>query len=238
MSIDWSRTRERAAVHAALAEPVRLAMVDQLVTGDRSPGELAASLGLTSNLLAHHLGVLTSAGLVTRSRSEGDRRRTYVQLLPSALASLVPAAVLRAARVVFVCTRNSARSQLAAALWSRRSSVPCAAAGTDPARRIDRRAVAVAQRYGLSLADARTAHVDRILDRDDLTVAVCDGAHERLASRPDRLHWSVVDPVRAGTADAFERAFHEIEARIDRLAPLVHAPHASRPPHTAARRKT
>lgn len=237
MVVDWKATRERAAVHAALAEPARLAIVDQLVTGDRSPGELGASLGLTSNLLAHHLGVLAAARLVTRSRSEADRRRSYVQLLPAALASLTPSAALTAARVVFVCTRNSARSQLAAALWARRSKVPCAAAGTDPARRIDRRAVAVAHRFDLSLDGAGTAHVDEVVEPGDLTVAVCDGAHERLASRASRLHWSVADPVRVGTTDAFERAFHDIEGRVHRLAPLVHADDPRRVPSHARRQK-
>ncbi len=237
MEVDWRATRQRAAVHAALAEPARLAIVDQLVTGDRSPGELGASLGLASNLLAHHIGVLAAAGLVTRSRSEADRRRSYVQLLPAALAALTPSAAITAARVVFVCTHNSARSQLAAALWARRSQVPCAAAGTDPARRIDRRAIAVAHRFGLSLAGAGTAHVDQVLEPADLTVAVCDSAHERLASRPERLHWSVTDPVRDGTADAFERAFHDIEARVHRLAPLVRAHDGGRAPSQARRRK-
>lgn len=70
----------RAAVHAALGDPVRLAIVDRLVTGDASPGELAGDAGLGSNLLAHHLEVLQDAGVILRSRSEGDRRRSYVQL--------------------------------------------------------------------------------------------------------------------------------------------------------------
>src|ERR671910_234849 len=70
----------RAAVFAALGEPIRLALVDRLLTGDASPGELASDVGLGSNLLAHHLGVLEDAGIIRRVRSEGDRRRSYVQL--------------------------------------------------------------------------------------------------------------------------------------------------------------
>ena len=70
----------RAAVFAALGEPVRLALVDRLVAGDASPGELAADVGLGSNLLAHHLSVLEDAGIIRRARSEGDRRRSYVHL--------------------------------------------------------------------------------------------------------------------------------------------------------------
>src|SRR6187431_2201341 len=71
----------RAAVHAALGEPVRLAIVDRLGPGDASPGELAEAVGLASNLLAHHLKVLEEAGVIRRVRSEGDKRRSYVQLV-------------------------------------------------------------------------------------------------------------------------------------------------------------
>src|SRR6478672_4946156 len=70
----------RAAVHMALGEPVRLAIVDRLGPGDASPGELADAVGLGSNLLAHHLKVLEVARVIRRVRSEGDRRRSYVQL--------------------------------------------------------------------------------------------------------------------------------------------------------------
>jgi protein-tyrosine-phosphatase/DNA-binding transcriptional ArsR family regulator len=211
--------RRRAAVHAALADQARLAVVDELVAGDRSPSELGAALGLPSNLLAHHLKVLQEVGLVTRGRSEADRRRTYLRLVPEALVALVPVVVVPARRVVFVCTHNSARSQLAAALWARRSRVPAASAGTRPATRVHRRAVTTARRHGLPLA-ASTRHVDDVVEPGDLLVAVCDRAYEQLGQRV-RLHWSVPDPVRAGTAAAFERAYAEIEQRVDRLAPVV-----------------
>ena len=78
----------RAAVHAALADPARLLITDTLALGDVSPSDLADMLAMPSNLLAHHLHVLEQAGLLTRRRSEGDRRRSYVQLVPGALDSL------------------------------------------------------------------------------------------------------------------------------------------------------
>jgi ArsR family transcriptional regulator, arsenate/arsenite/antimonite-responsive transcriptional repressor / arsenate reductase (thioredoxin) len=88
---------------------------------------------MPSNLLAHHLGVLEQAGLVSRHRSEGDRRRTYLRLVQGALDPLArpPARTVR--RVLFVCTANPAGSHLAAALWRRTSSIPVASAGTHPA---------------------------------------------------------------------------------------------------------
>src|SRR5260370_17034544 len=78
----------RAAIHAALADPARLQIADTLGAGDTSPSELAAMLAMPSNLLAHHLHVLEQAGLLTRRRSDGDRRRTYLQLIPGVLESL------------------------------------------------------------------------------------------------------------------------------------------------------
>ena len=87
----------RAAVHAALADPARLRITDTLFAGDASPSELAAMLAMPSNLLAHHLHVLEQAGIVTRRRSQGDRRRTYLQLISGTLDPLA-APPARAAR--------------------------------------------------------------------------------------------------------------------------------------------
>ena len=66
-------------------------------------------------------------------RSEGDRRRSYLTLVPGVLEELMPATGLTASRIVFVCTENSARSQLAAAIWAAASAVPATSAGTHPA---------------------------------------------------------------------------------------------------------
>lgn len=211
----------RAARHAALADPARLQVVDLLALGDASPGELRTALGMPSNLLAHHLNVLAEAGLVTRSRSEGDRRRSYVRLDPTALDALVAAAPATAAgRVVFVCTANSARSRLAEALWQRRSAVPVTSAGTHPAARVADGARAVADRRGLALPAGPPRPLGGTLTADDLVVTVCDAAHEELGHRA-ALHWSVPDPVRTGTAAAFDAAFDDLARRVDRLTDHV-----------------
>lgn len=214
-SLEW-----RARVHAALGEPARLAVVDTLVAGDASPGELGRALNLPTNLVAHHLKVLEDAGVVARSRSEGDRRRTYLRLVPEALAGLAAPRLSTAPRVVFVCTHNSARSQLAAALWNQHSHVPAASAGIQPANRVHPRARRVALRHGLTLDRARPTHIADVVRADDLVVAVCDNAHEHLGEQP-RLHWSVPDPVRTDTDDAFEAAYTDIASRIERLAPAL-----------------
>src|ERR1700758_1777836 len=112
---------QRAAVHAALADPARLRIADALCDGDASPKQLGTMLAMPSNLLAHHLRVLEQAGIITRRRSEGDRRRTYLRLLPGALDQRGGPGGRPARRVLFVCTANSARSHLAAALWHQAS---------------------------------------------------------------------------------------------------------------------
>ncbi len=238
-----ARLVQRARRHAALGEPVRLAIVDQLVLGDASPSELGEVVGLATNLLAHHLKVLDEAGLIRRVRSEGDGRRSYVQLRwqDQDVATLVTATSgelsTAVPRVVFVCTHNSARSQLAAAVWAKASDIPASSAGTHPAARVHPRAVAAARRHGLRLDAATTHHVDQTMQPGDLIVAVCDNAHEALGADPPRpgateapngrgwLHWAIPDPVRVDTDAAFEAAYTDLTHRVARLAGSV-----SRPP--------
>jgi protein-tyrosine-phosphatase/DNA-binding transcriptional ArsR family regulator len=241
----------RATIHAALGEPLRLAIVDHLVLGDASPGELATRMSVPSNLLAFHLGVLDDAGIVRRAKSEGDGRRQYVQLrlddpTVAALTRPVPTdpltaslgqALDRTSALVFVCTANSARSQLAAAAWRRASPIPATSAGTHPADQVHPTAVETGRRHGLDLNDATTAHLADLVDvgvpdGETLLVAVCDNAHEELTRTglpgPDRdddaagarrwLHWHVPDPVRAATEEAFEAAYAQITQRVARLA--------------------
>jgi ArsR family transcriptional regulator, arsenate/arsenite/antimonite-responsive transcriptional repressor / arsenate reductase (thioredoxin) len=212
----------RAAVHAALADPARLQIVDTLRAGDASPSELARTLAMPSNLVAHHLNVLEAQDLVVRRRSEGDRRRTYIHLVHNALASLVPAGAYGARRVLFVCTANSARSHLAAALWRQASDVPSISAGTHPAERIDPRALAAAKRHQLPLRRVHPQRISEVEMRGDLIITVCDLAHEELGDRAT-LHWSIPDPVRVGNGPAFDKALEGIAQRVSQLAPHLAA---------------
>jgi ArsR family transcriptional regulator, arsenate/arsenite/antimonite-responsive transcriptional repressor / arsenate reductase (thioredoxin) len=213
----------RAALHAALADPARLQIVDTLLLGDASPSELAEALGMPSNLLAHHLKVLEREGVVGRTRSEGDKRRSYVQLVPGGLDGLVAGDVKPVPRVLFVCTANSARSHLAAALWRQASEIPAVSAGTHPAEEIAAGAVESARRHGLKLPQVRPQHVDGVRSDGDLVVTVCDRAHEEL-DFPIDVHWSIPDPILAGTAEAFDHALEEIGRRVGNLAPRLSLP--------------
>jgi ArsR family transcriptional regulator, arsenate/arsenite/antimonite-responsive transcriptional repressor / arsenate reductase (thioredoxin) len=216
-----SEAMRRVQTHAALADPGRLAIVDRLLLADASPSELQIALAMSSNLIAHHVGVLEGAGILRRTRSEGDRRRTYLQMIPEALNALVPSTARQAKRVVFVCTQNSARSQLAVAVWNRRSSLPAASAGTHPAAEVHPRAVAAAQRHNLPMRPQIPQHLNDIVSPTDLVIAVCDNAHEELSSDSRRLHWSIPDPAKTAGDDAFDSVLDDLTDRIDRLAPSV-----------------
>lgn len=210
---------ERAAVHAALGEPVRLAIVDELIRSDRAPSELADGFGLPTNLLAHHLGVLERVGLVERSVSSGDRRRRYVRVVPGALADVIGSLGGRpdptVGSALFVCTHNSARSQLAAAIWRASTGAPAVSAGTHPAAQVHPGAVAAARRRGLDLSGAEPRRLaDGEVTAAELVVTVCDRAHEEADLPAGALHWSVPDPVGASGPDPFDRAADSIEHRI------------------------
>lgn len=204
------------AVHAALAEPTRLAIVDELVTSDRSPSELSRRFQVPGNLLAHHLDVLEDAGLIARFTSSGDRRRRYVRLRHDVAAGMAGTTGSLPDAVVFVCTRNSARSQLAAALWRARTGHPARSAGTHPADRVHPGAVAAARRAGLALGHRRPRLLDDV-DAAEVVVTVCDRAHEELAAERSWWHWSVPDPAEAGTATAFDAALADLDDRITTL---------------------
>jgi protein-tyrosine-phosphatase len=223
---------QRAAIHGVLADPHRLEIVDELAMSDRSPSELGISLGIGSNLLAHHLRVLEEAGIVERLASAGDARRRYVRLVPDAVSVIAePVATLAARHVLFVCTANSARSQLAAAVWNARHEVRASSAGTRPAERVRGEAIEAAARAGLDLRGARTMSIDEVTDDPDLIVTVCDIAHEEVRSLPANaklLHWSIADPALSRSPSAFDRALGRITARVEILAPHVRPPRRPR----------
>ncbi|MGO8873557.1 MAG: helix-turn-helix domain-containing protein [Acidimicrobiales bacterium] len=211
----------RARLHAALGDPHRLAVVDALHLSDRSPSELADMLGLGSNLMAHHLGVLEDLGVIVRVASEGDRRKRYVQLVPSTLSGLRWGGGLRAQRIIFVCTENSARSQLAEAIWNQRHSVPATSAGIAPATELQPGALEVAARRGIDLTGACPKPLPE-LSQDDLVISVCDRAHDALAERGGmrELHWSVPDPAGPEAVITFDQA---ADVLTDRIASLEHS---------------
>ncbi|MDA8437546.1 MAG: MarR family transcriptional regulator [Propionibacterium sp.] len=206
--------------HQALSDPTRLGIAQALLTHDLSPGEVGEQWELSTSLVAHHVGVLTTAGLIVRRRGEHDARRSYLSLrrddpevAPLVAVGVDPGPAPR--RVAFVCTRNSARSKLAAAHWRRISRIPAVDAGTAPAPAPNPMTLRIAERRGLPI-DPTTRDVASLAD-DDLVIVVCDHAHEQWQPGIPRLHWSVSDPVASSAASAFDTACDELEARVTTL---------------------
>lgn len=217
MNIRQQDLEQRAAQHAALGDVARLAIVDLLAASDASPGEVRAALGLSGPLLAHHLRVLEQAVIVTRRRSDGDGRRSYLHLEPSGVPHGSAAVRGTVSRVLFVCTGNSSRSPLAAGVWSQVSDVRSLSGGTRPAAAIAPGAVTVGERHGLDLGDhVPRAFRDLVAD-GDLVVTVCDRAHESIDDG-DSLHWSLPNPSRIGTAEAYEDTYADLRSRATALA--------------------
>jgi len=128
-------------------------------------------------------------------------------------------------RVLFLCTHNSARSQMAEGLLRHLSEgrVEVASAGTE-ARGVHPLAVRVMAEIGIDLRDQASKTLDRFVgERWDDVITVCDSANESCPIFPGarrRLHWSFDDPSAAtGTEEqrliVFRRGREEIRARID-----------------------
>jgi protein-tyrosine-phosphatase len=121
--------------------------------------------------------------------------------------------------VLFVCTHNSARSQVAAALWRALTGEPAESAGSEPQPQVHPQAVQAARRAGIDLAGAVPKGYGAVTAGPDLVVSVCDRARENgVPFDAPSLHWSVPDPADAGRMGAFTAAVDEIRGRVVRLA--------------------
>jgi protein-tyrosine-phosphatase/DNA-binding transcriptional ArsR family regulator len=229
--------------------PLRWRLLSELARSDRRVGELCALAGQRQSLVSYHLRQLRDGGVVSARRSLADGRDTYYvlelarcgELLVSAgallhpgLASAVgshPGRGLARARVLFLCTGNSARSQIAEALAEQRSGggVRAASAGSHP-KPLHPNAVRVMRERGIDLAGRRSKHLSEFTGRRfDYVISLCDRVREicpEFPGTPQAIHWSVRDPAREpGTDDetlpAFERTAAELETRIGFLLEAI-----------------
>jgi arsenate reductase len=134
-------------------------------------------------------------------------------------------------RVLFLCTGNSARSQIAEAVLRHRARgrFEVASAGTAPAPRVHPLAVEVLREHGIDWSGHRPKHVDELSETPwDLVITVCDQAKEAcpvLPGQPVFAHWGVPDPAAVEGDDevrrhAFRDTLQSLSRRIDLLLAL------------------
>ncbi|MCU1352716.1 MAG: ArsR family transcriptional regulator [Acidimicrobiales bacterium] len=235
-----------------VGDPLRWRLLQELAHSDRRVNELTALSGKPQNLVSYHLRALRSAGLVSARRSSADGRDSYYRidllrcgrLLSAAGAALHPGLQLevvradlrptspkRTPRVLFLCTGNSARSQIAEALLEEQSghTVQARSAGSHP-KVLHPNAVRVLAERGIDISDRRTKHLRRFARmRFDHVITLCDRVREvcpEFPRHPALAHWSIADPALDGDSDdatypSFQRTAEDLEARIGFLVPQL-----------------
>lgn len=211
-------------------------------------GELVAAVGQPQNLVSYHLRKLRSGGLVSSRRSSADGRDTYYSLDLARCAALLtetgatlhaglrlgpaPEAISDTAsgRVLFLCTGNSARSQMAEALLAHRAPrVEVFSAGSHP-KQLHPNAVAVMRDHGIDLSGHRSKHLDEFAGQPfDRVISLCDRVREvcpEFPGRPELVHWSMPDPAATGdtsaaTYPAFQRTAEQLAIRIGYLRQTI-----------------
>jgi ArsR family transcriptional regulator, arsenate/arsenite/antimonite-responsive transcriptional repressor / arsenate reductase (thioredoxin) len=231
--------------------PVRWRLLSELARSDRRVGELCELAGRRQSLVSYHLRQLRDGGLLSTRRSAADGRDTYYaldlarcgELLSSAGVALHPGVLptprpragrergLAPARVLFLCTGNSARSRIAEALCEQLSdgAVSAVSAGSHP-KPLHPNAVRVMRARGIDLAGGRSKHLGEFAtQRFDYVISLCDRVREacpEFPAWPGLIHWSIPDPAREPGSDdetlpAFERTADELAARVPFLLELI-----------------
>ena len=227
-----------------LGDPLRWQLLVELGRSDRRVGELVKLVGKPQNLVSYHLAELRQAGVVSARRSSADGRDVYYRadllrcrdLLGGAGLALHPGLSLAPAppravrprrarpRVLFLCTCNRARSQMAEALVEHRSAgtVEARSGGSHP-KPLHPNAVRVMAERGVDISGRATKSLTRFArNRFDRVVTLCDKVREicpEFPGTPIAAHWSIADPAASGESDkatyrAFQHVADDIESRV------------------------
>jgi len=229
------------------AHRVRWRLLEELVQSDRAVRELTQLVDEPQSLVSYHLRQLRDGGLVSARRSSADGRDSYyaidlgrcqeelqaaggalhpgLWLVP--LPAILPVPMRRSGpphRVLFLCTGNSARSQIAEALLEHMSDgrIEAASAGSTP-KPLHANAVRVMHKRGIDISENRTKHLNEFVgQRFDVVITLCDRVREvcpEFPHQPRLAHWSIPDPALEGSTSrasyaAFERTAVALETRI------------------------
>lgn len=236
-----------------LSDALRWQLVVELGRSDRRVGELVELVGKPQNLVSYHLAELRRADVVSARRSSADGRDVYYranlfrcrELLGDAARSLhrglslaptspdIGAPRRVRTRLLFLCTGNSARSQMAEAFVEHRSAggVEARSAGSDP-KPLHPLAVQVMAERGVDIAGRPTKSLTRFArSRFDRVITLCDKVREvcpDFPGAPIAAHWSIADPAAAADgSDAtvvFRDVADDIESRVALLLADLEAP--------------
>lgn len=229
-----------------VADPLRWRLLRELSASDRRVGELCVIVGQPQSLVSYHLRRLRTAGLVVSRRSSADGRDTWyrvdlrrcrsmlidtgralhpgIRLAPALpTPARPPRSIRRQARVLFLCTGNSSRSQIAEALLEQRTEgrVTARSAGSHP-KPIHPAALRAMADRGIDLSSRRSKHVRTLTRvRFDHVVTLCDKVREvcpEFPGHPSNAHWSMPDPSAESDVDAaMARTAAEIDDRLEFL---------------------
>lgn len=219
-----------------LANDLRWHLVRILSNGDYRVGELVSLVGQPLNLVSYHLKQLRDFQLVTARRSDADGRDTYYSLnldelqqaFQSAGATIHPVlgqiqqkpkTLSRKPKVLFLCTHNSARSQMAEGLLRAMSDgqLTVKSAGSIPSV-VHPQAIRIMDDMGINIQDQYSKGFDDVLDESfDVIITVCDHAREVCPTFPydaQHIHWGLSDPASIKDQEEQHRAFAETAQRL------------------------
>ena len=128
---------------------------------------------------------------------------------------------MTAPRVLFLCTHNSARSQMAEALLRSRSRgrVEVESAGTEKTL-VRPLALKVLEEIGIDASAQTSKTMERFIDEQfDYVITVCDAANDACPTFPNagaREHWSLPDPSKAtGSEEQQLEVYREVREELD-----------------------
>ncbi|MFN8494980.1 MAG: ArsR family transcriptional regulator [Caldilineaceae bacterium] len=243
---------EPPSILKLLAHEVRWQLLGALAYSDYHVQELVELLKKPMNLISYHLRLLRTAALVHERRSAADGRDVYYSLdllhfqtvykmavegLHPALGDNRPAQTDQSVagnqlpvRILFLCTHNSARSQIAEALMRQLggAGVDAYSAGTERTR-VHPMALTILQQHNIDTSPLTSKTMEQFIGQKfDYVVTVCDRAKEScpiFPGAPERIHWSLPDPSAvaepAAQLQAFEQTYAELEKRLKLLLPII-----------------
>ncbi len=233
-----------------LAHDLRWRLVTHLAYSDYRVAELVQLVGEPLNLVSYHLRQLREGRLVSERRSSADERAVYYRLdleqlhhlYYDAAAQLHPALGIAAdptqrqqwrfnapaPRLLFLCTGNSSRSPMAAAIAQHLSGAQVLAfsAGSHPATQINPQAIQALARLGITLPALAPQSLELYREQSfDRVITLCDKVREvcpPFPGHPTPIHWSFADPAKAeGSEEQRTQAFDQTAAQLAKRIRLL-----------------